>query len=230
MQKTTEIGTQSWAASQGFKDLTSVRIGGRRNDGGWAARQHEKIVPVIGNVNADERFGYVVPDPVSPDQARFADTYRTALHGALGGIDPNDQSFSTFGEVKSLYGKVAATANMKSLTLWQHGLSRVLELCIMHEERLYMDQFKQWLLSEDPKIDITQVTQQQIEQLIWQDGIEAPISVGLQPFGEVNVYYRYNGDVFEDSPQDKLDRTIYTRNLQELGVGSLEALDAVFVQ
>lgn len=228
MQRTTEIGTQSWAASQGFKDISSVRIGGRRNDGGWAARQHEKIVPVIGNVGADERFGYVLPDPVSPDQSRFADTYRTALHGALGGIDPNDQSFSTFGEVKSLYGKVAATANMKSLTLWNHGLARILELCVMHEEKLYMEQFKQWLLTQDPKIDITQVTQQQIEQLIWQDGIEAPINVGLKPFGEVNVYYRYNGDVFEDSPQDKLDRTIYTRNLQELGVGSLEALDAVF--
>ena len=228
MQKTTEIGTQSWAAAQGFKDVSSVRIDNRRTDGGWSARQHEKIVPVIGNVGADERFGYVLPDPVSPDQSRFADTYRTALHGALGGIDPNDQSFSTFGEVKSLYGKVAATANMKSLTLWNHGLARILELCIMHEEKLYMDQFKQWLITQDPKIDITQVTQQQIEQLIWQDGIEAPISVGLQPFGEVNVYYRYNGDVFEDSPKDKLDRSIYTRNLQELGVGSLEALDAIY--
>jgi len=228
MQKTTEIGTQSWAAAQGFKDVSSVRIDNRRTDGGWSARQHEKIVPVIGNVGADERFGYVLPDPVSPDQSRFADTYRTALHGALGGIDPNDQSFSTFGEVKSLYGKVAATANMKSLTLWNHGLARILELCIMHEEKLYMDQFKQWLITQDPKIDITQVTQQQIEQLIWQDGIETPISVGLQPFGEVNVYYRYNGDVFEDSPKDKLDRSIYTRNLQELGVGSLEALDAIY--
>lgn len=228
MQKTTEIGTQSWAASQGFKDLTSVRIGGRRNDGGWAARQYEKIVPVIGNVGADERFGYVLPDPVSPDQARFADTYRTALHGALGGIDPNDQSFSTFGEVKSLYGKVAATANMKSLTLWKHGLSRILELCIMHEERLYMEQFKQWLLTQDSKIDITQVTQEQIEQILWQQQIQPPISIGLPPYGEVSVNYRYNGDVFEDSPDDKLKRTIYTRNLQELGVGSLEALDAVF--
>lgn len=228
MQKTTEIGTQSWAAAQGFKDVSSINIDNRRGNGGWSARQHEKIVPVIGNVGADERFGYVLPDPVSPDQSRFADSYRTALHGALGGIDPNDQSFSTFGEVKSLYGKVAATANMKSLTLWNHGLARILELCIMHEEKLYMDQFKQWVLSEDPKIDVTQITQQQIEQLIWQQGIEAPINVGLAPYGEVNVYYRYNGDVFEDSPQDKLDRTIYTRNLQELGVGSLEALDAVF--
>lgn len=228
MQKTTEIGTQSWAAAQGFKDVSSINIDNRRGNGGWSARQHEKIVPVIGNVGADERFGYVLPDPVSPDQSRFADSYRTALHGALGGIDPNDQSFSTFGEVKSLYGKVAATANMKSLTLWNHGLARILELCIMHEEKLYMDQFKQWLLSQDPKIDVTQITQQQIEQLVWQQGIEAPINVGLAPYGEVNVYYRYNGDVFEDSPQDKLDRTIYTRNLQELGVGSLEALDAVF--
>ena len=228
MQKTTEIGTQNWAATQGFKDVSSVRIDNRRTDGGWAARQYEKIVPVIGNVGADERFGYVLPDPVSPDQSRFADSYRTALHGALGGIDPNDQSFSTFGEVKSLYGKVAATANMKSLTLWNYGLARILELCVMHEERLYMDQFKQWLLSQDPRIDVTQVTQEQIEQLVWQQGIEAPISVGLVPYGEVNVYYRYNGDVFEDSPDDKLKRTIYTRNLQELGVGSLEALDAVF--
>lgn len=228
MEKTTEIGTQSWAASQGFKDISSVRLDSRRNDGGWAARQHEKITSVIGNVGADERFGYVLPDPVSPDQSRFADSYRTALHGALGGIDPNDQSFSTFGEVKSLYGKVAATANMKSLTLWKHGLARILELCIMHEERLFMDAFKQWLVSIDPKIDITQVTQEQIELIIWQDQVEHPIDVGLVPYGEVNVSYRYNGDVFEDSPDDKLKRTIYTRNLQELGVGSLEALDAVF--
>jgi hypothetical protein len=228
MERVTDVGTQSWAASQGFNDISSVRLNDRRNDGGWAAKQHSKITSVIGNVGADERFGYVLPDPVSPDQSRFADSYRTALHGALGGIDPSDQSFSTFGEVKSLYGKVAATANMKSLTLWGHGLSRILELCVMHEERLFMEQFKQWLVSIDPKIDITQVNQSQIEQLIWGDNIEHPIQVGLAPYGEVGISYRYNGDIFEDSPDDKLKRTIYTRNLQELGVGSLEALDAVF--
>jgi len=98
----------------------------------------------------------------------------------------------------------------------------------MHEERLYMEQFTQWLLTQDSKIDITQVTQEQIEQILWQQQIQPPISIGLPPYGEVSVNYRYNGDVFEDSPDDKLKRTIYTRNLQELGVGSLEALDAVF--
>ena len=228
MEKASEIGAQTWAASQGFRDDNSIRLDGRRSDGGWAAKQYSRVPPVIGNVGADERFGYVFPDPVSPDQSKFADSYRTALHGALGGIDPNDQSFATFGEVKSLFGKVAATANMKSLILWKHGLARILEMCLAYEEKIFINQFKQWLLTQDKKIDIDAVTQEQIEQLIWDSQIQYPKLEGIAPYGAINVSYRYNGSVFEDSPRDRLDLTILTRNLQELGVGSLEAIDCIY--
>jgi hypothetical protein len=228
MTKLQSNQSTSWAASQGFMDSTSNRLAGRRNDGGWVSKKQTTIKNVIGNVGADERFGYVFPDPVSPDQSRFADDYRAAIHTGLGGIDPSDSSFSTFGEIKSLYGKVAANARWKSLTLWKMGLCKILEMAIHNEERVYMDGFKQWLIGQDPKIAIEQVTQPQIEQLIWEQNINPSGLDGLKPYGNFAVSYRYNGDVFEDSPRDKLDRTIYTRNLQELGVGSLEAIDAIF--
>jgi hypothetical protein len=228
LAKMSDNQSQTWAARQGFADSSSTRLDGRRNDGGWAGKQQREVKQIIGNVGADERFGYVFPDPVSPDQSRFADEYRSAVHSALGGIDPSDKNFATFGEYKSLYGKVAATAQWKSIVLWRHGLGKCLEFAVKHEESLYIEGFKGWLITQNPKIIIEEVTQGQIEQLVWQDNINPPSIPGLKPYGQILVDYRHKGDVFEDSPQDKLQRTIYTRNLQELGVGSLEALDAIF--
>jgi len=224
--------SSSWAASQGFRSIGSNPFAfaplNRNGMKSWSVRSRERIAPIIGNVDETERFGYIYPDPVSPDQTRFADQYRSAIHASLGGIDPLDTSFSTFGEVKSLFGKVAATALEKSRSLWEYGLCSLLSMAILAEEQLFADRFK-WSLSKvDPKIKVEEVTDEQISILYFDRGVRFPGLSGLCPYGTREVKWRHQGPVFEDSPEDKLQRTIYCRNLQELGVGSLEALDEVF--
>ena len=52
--------------------------------------------------------------------------------------------------------------------------------------------------------------------------------VGLAPDGDRTVLWRWMGPVYEDTAQDKLNQSIFTRNLQELGVDSIEALKYLF--
>jgi hypothetical protein len=55
-----------------------------------------------------------------------------------------------------------------------------------------------------------------------------PSVVGLIPDGDVTVLWRWLGPVYEDSTQDILNNSIVVRNLQELGVDSIEALKYLF--
>lgn len=85
-----------------------------------------RIKRVIGNVQPDERFGYVAPDPTSPDHARHISEVRESIHYALGGIDELGlRSGATAYEMKTIYGKVAATATKKCLHLYDYGLCKV---------------------------------------------------------------------------------------------------------
>ena len=52
--------------------------------------------------------------------------------------------------------------------------------------------------------------------------------IGLAPDGDRTVLWRWMGPVYEDTPQDKVNQSIFTRNLQELGVDSIEALKYLF--
>jgi hypothetical protein len=52
--------------------------------------------------------------------------------------------------------------------------------------------------------------------------------IGLPEDGERTVTYRYQGDVYEDTAYDLQQKTIVVRNLQELGVDSIEALKFLF--
>ena len=51
---------------------------------------------------------------------------------------------------------------------------------------------------------------------------------GLIPDGSTKVDWRWMGDIFEDDAQDILNNSIVVRNLQELGVDSIEALKYLF--
>jgi hypothetical protein len=51
---------------------------------------------------------------------------------------------------------------------------------------------------------------------------------GLPPDGDRRVTYRYQGDVYEDTAYDINQKSIVVRNLQELGVDSVEALKYLF--
>ena len=55
-----------------------------------------------------------------------------------------------------------------------------------------------------------------------------PSVVGLIPDGDITVLWRWLGPVYEDSTQDILNNSIVVRNLQELGVDSIEALKYLF--
>ena len=57
-----------------------------------------------------------------------------------------------------------------------------------------------------------------------------PGVTGLIPDGSNKVAWRWEGQVFEDSPDDVLQHSIVVRNLQELGVDSIEALKYLFPQ
>ena len=51
---------------------------------------------------------------------------------------------------------------------------------------------------------------------------------GLIPDGDITMLWRWLGPVYEDSTQDILNNSIVVRNLQELGVDSIEALKYLF--
>jgi len=61
------------------------------------------------------------------------------------------------------------------------------------------------------------------------EGGEMPPGVtGLIPDGSTQVDWRWMGEVFEDSSDEILQNSIVVRNLQEAGVGSIEALKYLF--
>ena len=61
------------------------------------------------------------------------------------------------------------------------------------------------------------------------DAGEIPPGVtGLIPDGSTKVSWRWMGEVFEESTDDILNNSIVVRNLQELGVDSIEALKYLF--
>jgi hypothetical protein len=72
----------------------------------------------------------------------------------------------TFGEVKSLYGKVAATAKQKCLALWQHGLCKLLEMVVFIEEQLFLNSYTQYMLTAHPK---KKVFIKLFEKRVWKD-------------------------------------------------------------
>ena len=81
----------------------STRVDDPRFRGGSGGLRIKKV---IGGVEADERFGFVTPDAVSPDHNRYAAEYRDMLRTALGGVDELSISAgATAFEIKSLYGR-----------------------------------------------------------------------------------------------------------------------------
>ena len=57
-----------------------------------------------------------------------------------------------------------------------------------------------------------------------------PSVIGLIPDGDLTVQWRWLGPVYEDTSQDLINNSIVVRNLQELGVDSIEALKFLFPQ
>ena len=78
-----------------------------------------KVPRVIANLEPTDRVSYMTPDSVSGDQNMYVKQYRQEIRLALGGVDDLDiQTASTAYEIKTLYGRVAATAEKKARAMF----------------------------------------------------------------------------------------------------------------
>lgn len=238
-QRNLATNSQQWvSASQGSTFKRDPRGGGGR----------ERIKRVMGGVQSDERFGYILPDPISPDQARFANEYRQSLHAAMGGLDPVGISRdATAFQIKSIYGTVAATARKKALHLYKYGLCKLVEMAVKSEEMAFKAGLRQALAIEEDAppmsdamcmaiLDVMGMSPEEIKSQKPPDEIVSIVKKippdyrpsGLPPLGDRSIGWKWLGPVFEDSPQDLVQRSIVVRNLEELGVETTEALGFLF--
>ena len=211
-----------------------------------------KVPRVIANLEPTDRISYLTPDSVSGDQNMYIKQYRSEIRLALGGVDDIDfGTASTAFEIKTLYGRVASTAEKKARALFTYGLCRLFSLMIQHEERMFNESFAAANGLTKPEIPLQedfpdpmayqvaneeymaafQQYEQSRNQLLsatLETGEMPPGVTGLIPDGSTKVDWRWMGEVFEESSDEILQNSIVVRNLQEAGVGSIEALKYLF--
>ncbi len=211
-----------------------------------------KIPRIIANIEPSDRAVFLTPDAVSGDQNLYARQYREEVRTALGGVDELGISAgATAYEIKSLYGRAATTAMRRCKGLLTYGLCKLLALIIYHEELLFRESFAAaiGLLKPEPPIQemypnqeewIAAAADYERAQNLYASTLEAAIQgslneqelpegvVGLIPDGDRKIEWRWKGPVFEDGTEDILNSSIVVRNLQELGVNSIEALRYLF--
>jgi hypothetical protein len=243
------------ASNSGFIGLN--RRSTRSSDpSGLGSDGNVRMPRIIANVEAADRVALITPDPVPGDLTGYVSLYAEAIRAALGGVDDlSISSGATAYEVKTLYGRVAATSQRKCRDLYEYGLCKLFSLMIIHEERLFRESFAEAIGLQKPMPVIKEMItpemlgKKTIEDLqaeynqkmdVWngqliqrlrqaQDEQNMPPNlVGLMPDGSAKVAWRFTGQIFEDSPQDLLQQSIVCRNLQELGVSSIEALQHLF--
>lgn len=204
-----------------------------------------RVPRVIANLEPTDRVGFITPNAVSSDQARYAEQLRSEIRLALGGIDDLSITNVTATEIKSAYGRVSATAKKKCLQLYTYGICKCFELMIYQEEQIFRkslafasgikypnppenpDDEAQQVKYDKQKASYEKRLQKAIDNAVETKEIP-PGVLGLAPDGDRTVMWRWMGPVYEDTTQDKLNQSIFTRNLQELGVDSIEALKYLF--
>ena len=221
--------------------------------GGASALDGQIKVPrVIANLEPTDRINYLTPDSVSGDQNMYIKQYRSEIRLALGGVDDIDFGMaSTAYEIKTLYGRVAATAEKKARAVFTYGLCRLFSLMITHEEKMFNESFAIAVglvkpiipLQEDfqdpaefqvandkymKELQKFEAKKQEMLRATLESGDMPPGVTGLVPDGSTKVDWRWMGEVFEDSSDEILQNSIVVRNLQEAGVGSIEALKYLF--
>ena len=203
-----------------------------------------RVPRVIANLEPSDRVGFITPNAVSTDQSRYVSQLRNEIRLALGGIDDISISNVTATEIKSQYGRVSATAKKKCLQIYEYGICKCFELMIFQEEQI----FRQTLAASsgikypEPPVEETPEAMEKYEKQkanyekklqkaidVARETKEVPPGVhGLVPDGDRTVAWRWMGPVYEDTAQDKVQQSIFCRNLQELGVDSIEALKYLF--
>ncbi|MFA9202020.1 MAG: hypothetical protein ACEQSC_00515 [Candidatus Nanopelagicaceae bacterium] len=221
----------TWAANQGFRDgvgdgysgSSSKSLAGRRGTKG------KRISKVIGNVNVDERFGYIQTSPIPGDLTTYIRNDRELIHWCLGGVDPVGISTNpTFGEIKTLFGRVQNTANKKASSLF-NTLGRLFAIAIGNEEQRFKAAFmisianSPELLKQIP--DPQSISDEQCQSLyqLFRKGALEPLGfrftpIGLPPMGDRSVSWRHTVEVYKPSTRDLLDLSIVGRNMREDGL------------
>jgi hypothetical protein len=211
-----------------------------------------KVPRIIANVESTDRAVYLTPDAVSGDQNLYARQYREEIRTALGGVDElGITAGATAYEIKSLYGRAATSATRRCRGLLTYGLCKLLSLIIYNEEKIFRESFAGAIglqrpvppLQEDfpdPVVYQAAVDDHKAISLEFEGTLEQAIGeaiqsrslpdgvVGLIPDGDRKIEWRWKGPVFEDGTEDILNSSIVVRNLQELGVNSIEALRYLF--
>jgi hypothetical protein len=237
----------SIAANSGFGSMGSLSRSTFKQDPLSRGMDGQIRVPrVIANLEPNDRVGYIVPDAITGDQNNFARQYREEIRTALGGVDELSISAGvTATEYKSLFGRVSATSKKKANAIYTYGICRCLELIIYQEERLFRETLAAAAGLERP-LELPETASPQ-DVAMYEDAMVAfedrvkqlmmaclktqqipPGVLGLIPDGDVTMLWRWLGPVYEDSTQDVLNNSIVVRNLQELGVDSIEALKYLF--
>jgi len=244
------ISSQAGFAPIGASSRASTRVS--QPFGGASLDGQIKVPRVIANLEPTDRVGYMTPDSVSGDQNLYVKQYRSEIRLALGGVDDIDiNTAATAYEIKTLYGRVAATAEKKARSLFTYGLCRLFAMMIYSEERNFRESFAVAIGLEEPMLPLPEeyqdeemfkkaaekykkdyrkfVEKRDKEMRAKLDSGEIPPGVtGLIPDGSTKVSWRWMGEVFEESTEDILNNSIVVRNLQELGVDSIEALKYLF--
>ena len=237
----------SIAANSGFTGMGALSQSRFKSDPISRGVDGQIRVPrVIANLEPNDRVGYIVPDAITGDQNSFARQYREEIRTALGGVDELSISAGvTATEYKSLFGRVSATSKKKANAIYTYGICRCLELIIYQEERLFRETLAAAAGLEKP-LDLPEGASDQDQaayddaMTLFEDQVKQlmmaclrtqqipPGVLGLIPDGDVTMLWRWLGPVYEDSTQDVLNNSIVVRNLQELGVDSIEALKYLF--
>ncbi len=245
-----QVQRPSIAANSGFRGAFPMSNSmfkadpiGRQSMG---ADGYMRVPRIIANLEPNDRVGYIVPDAITGDQNSFAAKFREEIRTALGGVDELSISAGvTATEYKSLYGRVAATSTKKAASVYTYGICRCLELILFQEEQLFRDSLARAAGIEKP-LDLPEgATSDEFYAYnaameAYEDQVKAimmacleteqipPGVQGLIPDGDITVQWRWMGPVYEDTTQDILNNSIVVRNLQELGVDSIEALKYLF--
>lgn len=233
------------SSQSGFAGMDSPSTRVSEPFGASAAFGGLRVPRIIANVEPSDRVGFLTPDPVSGDMNRYALLMREEIRTALGGVDEISVSAgATATEIKGLMGRAQATALRKNKSFLTYGFCKILEMILFHQENIFRQTFVEVTGLKTPALPTEQTEEavakyenrlarfeQEIDQKISQalEKNKIPRGVyGLPPDGERAVSYRFQGDVYEDTAYDINQKSIVVRNLQELGVDSVEALKYLF--
>lgn len=222
-----ELILNSWAGQQGYRSVITKH-----------GRTNYRMPKVIGNVREGERFGYIqTPDAVSGDQNIYIRQLRELLHWMLGGVDPlGISSSATFGEIKSLFGRIENTAMKKSESLLgENGLCSLLSLAIKQEEKKAKVAIIKYIVArflsspENAGLIERELDDSSFRNLFFyiteEEKLELP---GLPPLGKATCSWRYTKPVYSNTTREQLDESIIYRNKREDGISQEQALSQLY--